>query len=128
MPDITLNVMDVLLVDDDPHIRDMLVQLLEDEGYNVLSAANGRDAVELLRGARELPRVIVLDLMMPVMNGWEFRATQRQDPSLAPIPVIVLSADHQVPRHAAELQVQAYLQKPVDFDALLRLVGNYTQG
>src|SRR3954470_12387725 len=83
----------VLVVDDDPDIRESVRLVLEDEGYEVEEAADGAAALALLRAATTRPDVILLDLMMPVMNGWQFRAAQLADDDLADIPVIVLSAD-----------------------------------
>src|SRR5438445_696734 len=88
---------DVLLVDDDFEICDTLSQLLQDEGYSVATASNGLEALHYLRGAT-LPRLILLDLMMPVMNGWQFRHEQQRDPELASIPLVVLSADRPTQR------------------------------
>src|SRR5690349_16993945 len=82
----------VLVVDDDADIRETVSLILEDEGYEVQSAQDGAAALGVLR-AGPLPDVILLDLMMPVMNGWQFREQQTRDPRLAAIPVVVLSAD-----------------------------------
>ena len=81
----------ILLVDDDPDIRSAVKEFLHHEGFTVVPAPNGADALNTLRtGFR--PNVIVLDIMMPVMDGWDFRAAQLADPSLRDIPVIVISA------------------------------------
>jgi len=111
----------VLIVEDDFDIRDALVQVLRDEGYGVAAASNGAAGLELLRDHGQVG-LILLDLRMPVMDGWEFRATQRRDPTLSEIPVVVLSADHGAERSAQSLQVDGFLQKPVELDALLTLV------
>lgn len=116
----------VFIVDDDFGIRDAFREILEEQGYTVASAANGRVALdELRRGGR--PCVILLDLMMPVMDGWQFRAEQQKDPSLAEIPVVVLSADTQVKQKAAFLRAAGYLQKPIEMDTLLATVSHYCQ-
>lgn len=115
----------VLVVDDDVAIREALEAVLEDEGYAVQGAANGREALKILRSGTGAPAVILLDLMMPVMNGWEFRAEQQGDPNLAPIPVVVLSADRDIAAKAAALQAPAYLAKPVNLDVLLDTVRGY---
>src|SRR5216684_2351169 len=81
----------VLIVEDDDDLRDMMAQLLTIEGFRAVAVANGREALEHLQSA-EKPDVILLDLMMPVMDGWEFRRRQKADPDLAQVPVIVLSA------------------------------------
>jgi len=81
----------VLLVEDDLPIRDSLGEALTEEGFDVSTAGNGAEALERLRSGR-LPSVIVLDLMMPVMDGWDFRQEQLGDPALRDIPVVVVSA------------------------------------
>jgi CheY-like chemotaxis protein len=114
----------VLVVEDDRDIRETLVEILQDEGYRVASAANGRAALEMLR--RDGPtNLILLDLMMPVMNGWEFRGEQQQDPTLAQIPIVVLSGDRNVVQKAASLNPAACLDKPIDIDRLLETVARY---
>lgn len=111
----------VLIVEDDFDVRDTLGMTLEAEGYRVEGAANGQEAIERLQRA-DPPCLILLDLMMPVMDGWEFRAAQLRDPTLARIPVVVISADGSVARKASALGVAGYLRKPLDFDALLQTV------
>jgi CheY-like chemotaxis protein len=106
-------------VEDDEDLRDMMAQMLTIEGFNAATAANGREALEYLHGQSK-PHVILLDLMMPVMDGWEFRRQQQADPELAPVPVIVLSALD--PARAAAVDAAAFLKKPLDFDRLLELV------
>jgi CheY-like chemotaxis protein len=109
----------VLIVEDDEDLRDMMAQMLTIEGFHAATAANGREALEYLH-AGDKPHVILLDLMMPVMDGWEFRRQQQADPALAPVPVIVLSALDQ--NRAATVDAAAFLKKPLDFDRLLELV------
>jgi CheY-like chemotaxis protein len=115
----------VLVVDDDAAIRDVLAEVLQDEGYVVRSAANGREALAVLRQGPGVPAIILLDLMMPVMSGWEFRAAQCEDPALAEIPVIVLSAGRDLSVGAASVRAVSYLPKPVDLDVLLDTVSRY---
>jgi CheY-like chemotaxis protein len=115
---------EVLVVEDDFAIRETLRELLEDEGYDVSWASNGREALELL--AHRAPRVILLDLMMPVMDGWEFRVAQQKDPALARIPVVVISADHALDQKVAALAVDGWLAKPFELDALLTTLRRYT--
>jgi len=111
----------VLVVDDDHDIRDTLRELLEIEGLRVVSAANGREALQRLRnGVR--PDVILLDLMMPEMSGWEFRGEQLSDPCIADIPVVLLSATPDVRKTAHELRAAGWVRKPFDLDELLELV------
>jgi CheY-like chemotaxis protein len=112
----------VLIVEDDPDLREMMAQLLTLEGFQAATVSNGREALDYL-GDRDTPEVILLDLMMPVMDGWEFRRRQRQDPDLSRVPVIVLSALDQA--RAGGLDPAAFLKKPLDFDRLLQLVRSY---
>jgi CheY-like chemotaxis protein len=107
----------VLIVEDDHDTREMLGHFLELEGYEVEKAANGREALDALRAADDAS-VILLDLMMPVMDGWQFRAVQRQDESLARIPVVVLTAAGARDR-MPPIDADAWLAKPVDLDVLL---------
>jgi CheY-like chemotaxis protein len=115
----------VLIVEDDADLREMMAQILTLEGFGAQTAANGREALEYLgrldRTAR--PKVILLDLMMPIMDGWEFRRRQRADPAMAAVPVVVLTALDQA--RAADLQPDAFLRKPLDLDQLLELVRHY---
>lgn len=112
----------ILIVEDDADLREMMAQLLTLEGFHTTTVANGREALEYLsRGDR--PEVILLDLMMPVMDGWEFRRQQEADPSLAGVPVIVLSALDQ--SRASDVHATHFLKKPLDFDRLLDLVRRY---
>jgi two-component system cell cycle sensor histidine kinase/response regulator CckA len=106
----------ILVVEDDRSIRDVLRGILEDEGYSVAMAADGRQALERLRSSAA-PDVIVLDLRMPVMDGWQFRAAQKTDPAVAGIPVLAISADGSA--KAAAIDAAAYLRKPLSSDALL---------
>jgi len=112
----------ILIVEDDADLREMMAQLLTLEGYRASTVANGREALEYLSGG-DKPDVILLDLMMPVMDGWEFRRHQQADPALADVPVIVLSALDQ--SRTANVSAHAFLKKPLDFDRLLELVRNY---
>jgi len=112
----------VLVVEDDPDIRFGLAVLLEDEGYAVVTAANGREALARLQAMPVPPFVILLDLMMPDMDGWEFRAEQRSLPLLATIPVIVLSAAADLPTRTAKLGVAGVLQKPIHVGELLQAI------
>jgi signal transduction histidine kinase len=108
-----------LLVEDDSAIRTTLADLLRDDGCAVTTAGHGREALSHLRQAGT-PDVIILDLMMPVMDGWEFRLEQEADPTLAGIPVIAMSAD--VSAKARAIAAAAYVRKPIDFDTLVRQI------
>ena len=112
----------VLIVEDDEDLREMMAQLLTLEGYDSATVSNGREALDYLHHC-STPHVILLDLMMPVMDGWEFRRQQEADPALAPVPVIVLSALDQA--RAAKIHAAAFLKKPLDFDRLLSLIRMY---
>jgi CheY-like chemotaxis protein len=111
----------VLIVEDDADLREMMAQLLTLEGYHTETVANGREALKYLHEAPR-PDVILLDLMMPIMDGWEFRKRQRNDPNLADVPVIVLTALDQAQARASDLNGVDFLKKPLDFDRLLELV------
>jgi CheY-like chemotaxis protein len=108
----------ILIVDDDADVREMLSQFFSIEGYEVATARNGQEALEQLRQG-QLADLILLDLMMPVMDGWQFRMEQQRDPHLAPIPVVVLSAVYNARERAALLGAVDYMQKPVEFDKLI---------
>jgi len=107
----------ILLVEDDADVRGALAALLEGEGYQVVEAAHGGEALAHLRATTFC--LILLDLMMPVMNGWQFRAEQLKDPALAAVPVVVVTADNSVAEKAAEVGAAGYLLKPIDFSELL---------
>ena len=109
----------VFVVEDDVDTRDMMGRFLELEGFTVEVAANGKQALERLNAGVH-PCVILLDLMMPVMNGWEFRAVLQADPQLSRVPVIVISALTE--DMARRLGAADYLPKPVDLDRLLEAV------
>ena len=112
----------ILVVEDDRDIRESLVELLQEEGYDVVAARHGAEALECLRANGTLPSLIVLDLMMPVMDGRTFRREQRTDTRLAGIPVLVLSADRAVFTQAAELGAAGALSKPIKPDLLLHAI------
>jgi CheY-like chemotaxis protein len=109
----------LLVVEDDENIRESLSDLLRDEGATPTTAANGHEALQELRTSR-VPDLILLDLMMPVMDGWEFRVEQRSDEALATIPLIAMSAD--MSAKARAIAADAYIRKPLDFSALVRRI------
>ena len=111
----------LLVVDDDDDIRESLSDLLTHEGYEVSQAKQGLDALAQLRKGL-LPSLILLDLMMPKMNGWEFLAAQRADASLAGLPVVVLSAERSPLSKDTEPQVRGRLPKPFDITQLLAVI------
>lgn len=114
----------VFVVEDDPDILDTLAEVLEDRGFTVGTAVNGADALAKLREASERPEVIVLDLMMPVMDGWQFRSAQRADPRLAEIPVVLISAHVDARDVAAKLELAGWVQKPIDLERLTRILSD----
>ncbi len=119
---------DVLVVDDDDAIRHTLKLLLEQSGYVVRDAYNGENALEMLRASPKLPSVILLDLNMPIMTGWEFRLEQKRDPLLAEIPVIIISADRSLEHQPFSIDAIGYFRKPLDIAELLTLVNDYCEG
>src|SRR4051794_1739513 len=112
----------VLVVEDDVDVREALVEALGDHGYVLQAAGNGREALELLRGGASRPCLILLDLMMPQMDGRQFRVAQLEDPELSTIPVIVLSAHANVADLTRQMGVRGYLKKPVELEALLSTI------
>jgi two-component system, chemotaxis family, chemotaxis protein CheY len=114
----------VLVVEDDLAIQEALRFLLELEGYSVRSARNGREALYHLR-QDTTPCVILLDLMMPVMNGAEFCHELRRDRAFEPHRVVVMSADSGVEEKARALNAHAYVRKPLDVDAVLDILARY---
>ena len=103
------------MVDDDSGVRELLMRSLSFEGFDVMEAANGQDALTQLRTGRH-PSVIVLDLRMPVMDGWAFRIAQRADPKIARIPVVILSGADA--HRFQEIEAVAALEKPVSLSQL----------
>jgi CheY-like chemotaxis protein len=112
----------ILIVDDDDDVRDACVAVLGEEGYTTRTARNGREALDLLHQDLH-PAVILLDLMMPEMNGFEFRARQLADPSIADLPVVVLTAGTMSDR-IRQLHPDACLTKPFELDDLLGAVAS----
>jgi CheY-like chemotaxis protein len=111
----------VLVVDDDPNIRRMIIAALKRDGYEFLEAPNGREALDLMRA--EHPDVVVLDLMMPVLSGWDVLRERSDDPTLQSIPVIIISANRDPEVATAVSQgICAFLPKPFDIGALSALV------
>jgi CheY-like chemotaxis protein len=109
----------ILVVEDDHDIRVSVRNLLEDEGYRVLSVTDGRTALDVLEEADPAPSLIILDLMLPVMDGWKFAERLRARPRFAGIPILIMSAYDAPPPPA---RIVGFVKKPIDTDALLRLV------
>lgn len=114
----------VLVVDDDRELRETVRDILDGEGYPTATAANGEEALAYLRAAAP-PRLILLDLSMPVMDGVTFREEQRKDPAIAAIPVVVFSAAAQVADRVRHLAVDGVLKKPIKLEHLLGVVARY---
>lgn len=115
----------VLLAEDDADTRESTMALLEHEGYEGIAVSNGREALDVLRqGFR--PCVILLDLAMPEMDGFEFRRLQLRDPELADIPVFVLSAGaYAKEMDARRMGMQTFFRKPMDVDAFMNAIGQH---
>ncbi len=109
----------ILVVEDDADARAALIDILEITGFAAVPAGNGREALDYLRRASK-PSCIILDLLMPEMDGWEFRIEQKNDPKIATVPVIVVTAFG-----GATIDADEILVKPIDVDHLLRIIGNY---
>lgn len=114
-----------VVVDDDAPIREALCMVLEDQGWRCLQAANGAAGLALLRELEMLPSLILLDLTMPVMSGWEFRRAQMEDARLAPIPTYVLTAVGDVRATSLALEPERNLRKPIDLGLLLELASRH---
>jgi two-component system, chemotaxis family, chemotaxis protein CheY len=112
----------VLVVDDDIDGLEAMIDVLRAAGYEAVGAVGGRQAIDYLRGAPRLPDVILLDLMMPYMDGHGFRAEQRSDARLAAIPVVVVTADGDARGKAAALEAAGGLTKPLEMRPLLEMV------
>jgi DNA-binding response OmpR family regulator len=113
----------VLIVEDDDDVRGALAAFLEAEGYRVREASDGAAALRELRAGSV--GLVLLDLWMPGMNGWEFRAEQVKDVTLADVPVVVITADQAAARRATALGVSGCMTKPIEFPELLAHVARY---
>lgn len=114
----------LLLVEDDRALQESLCELLEDSGFQVVCADNGRQALDYLQDGPR-PCVVLLDLMMPVMNGWEFREEQVRDAKLSDIPVVVLSADGRAEMKARMLGAEGWLRKPIEMNQLFGMLERF---
>ena len=118
----------VLVVEDDLEIRESLMEILEENGYQPVGAANGYEGLDKLRTFEQLPCLILLDLMMPVMDGRMFRQEQLRSPEFASIPVVVLSAYRNVAEETQGMSVAAFLKKPMKLDDVLGVVRRHCPG
>ena len=109
----------ILIVEDDLDVARLLGEVLEAEGYDTAIAANGREALDHLQKNNHRPDLILLDMMMPVMDGWKFREEQRKLPALASNPVVTVTADGDARGKAASIQAAGYILKPLSIDTLL---------
>jgi CheY-like chemotaxis protein len=116
--------MSILIIDDEPEISRLISEVLTEEGYMVDQTANGYAALAYLRAVPTLPCVILLDLMMPLMSGWDFLRVQQSDAMLASIPTVVISAAHTF-EAAKVLGAQDCLVKPLDLDYIVNIVQRY---
>ncbi len=112
----------VLVVDDDRDARGLLTAVLEGAEYDVLQAADGAEALRVLSAHATRCNIILLDLMMPVMNGWDFRRKQRESAHLAGIPVLLMSAGAHIDAASGDMDVVGFMTKPVEVDDLLAKV------
>jgi CheY-like chemotaxis protein len=114
----------VLVVDDDPFVRESLSELLDAKGYSVLLAENGQKAIEMLKKTPRVPCLVVLDLAMPVMDGRGFLKERAEDPALRDIPVVVVSGSMQSGEPIEG--IDAFLRKPVTVDRLLEIIDQHS--
>jgi CheY-like chemotaxis protein len=111
----------ILVVEDDPDLAQLVAEVLESAGYRTAIAGNGVEALNQLRMSTH-PDLILLDMMMPVMDGWKFREEQCKEPALASIPVVTVTADGDARGKAAAIQAAGYVTKPITIDSLLDAV------
>jgi DNA-binding response OmpR family regulator len=111
----------ILIVDDDPAIRDVVSDILEMSDYCVKTASNGAEALDTIRVDR--PAAVLLDLMMPIMDGWEFLREYKGQAAVAPVPVVIMSAAQDASQVAGQLGAQAFLAKPFEIETILAIVG-----
>ncbi len=111
----------ILLLEDDIDIQEAIRGILEEEGYEIKSTVNGKEGLQFLSFAERIPDLILLDLMMPEMNGYEFRLRQLRDPKIASIPTVVLSARNQI-EDVEKLSFNEYVKKPLDLITLIDVV------
>ncbi len=114
----------VVVIDDDTDILESIAIVLDGAGYDAQTASNGAEALERVR-RNQRPCLILLDLMMPGMNGWQFRAAQMQDEAIATIPIVVMTGFPAAVENAASLRAAACLKKPIDLDDLLDTVARF---
>ena len=116
----------ILIVDDDVAIRQAATDILSDEGYQVVTANNGREALDFLRSSVVRPALILLDLSMPEMDGWAFRNEQKHDPLLQSIPIVVFTTQERL-TDALRMASADFVPKPVNFERLIATVSRFCQ-
>jgi CheY-like chemotaxis protein len=114
----------ILVVEDDTSIRELLVELLESEGYGVASAVNGLEGLKILQSESN-PDLILIDLMMPVMDGYSFRTEQLKNPIWSKIPTVVMSAEANAKEKMKNFNITAFLSKPVELETILKTVAQF---
>lgn len=117
-----LNGRRILIVEDEEDIRETLRDFFEGEGCKVSTAGHGEEALQTL-ASEEQPHLILLDLMMPVMNGEEFVAKKNEDASFSKIPVLIMSADHQTEQRAQAMKIKHFIRKPLSLNRLISMAG-----
>lgn len=115
----------ILVVEDDTSIRELLVELLESEGYAVASAINGLEGLKYLQTEIN-PDLILIDLMMPIMDGYTFRTEQLKNPLWSKIPTVVMSAEANAKEKMKNFSITAFLSKPVELDTILKTVALFS--
>ncbi|MBI4040316.1 MAG: response regulator [Deltaproteobacteria bacterium] len=121
--------MKILIVEDDEDLRISFSQLLELEGYEPICACHGQEALDILKNMQELPSLILLDLMMPIMDGFTFRKIQVQDPHLSQIPIVIMTAHRNVDIQKIKTGTSpmVYMQKPVDLDEMISIIHHFSK-
>lgn len=112
----------ILIVEDEKDIRKNLKKILEMEGYLVEQAENGKEALAILHSSTSLPAMIILDLMMPVMDGFEFRDQQEKIPKIATIPIAIMTADDHIDEKKMRIRAAAAMKKPASIQTILDTV------
>jgi CheY-like chemotaxis protein len=115
----------ILVVEDDTSIRELLVELLESEGYSVVSAVNGLEGLKVLQSESH-PDLILIDLMMPVMDGYSFRTEQLKNVIWSKIPTVVMSAEANAKEKMKNFNITAFLSKPVELETILKTVARFS--
>ena len=115
----------ILIVEDDNSIRELLVELLQGEGYEVGSAVNGLEGIHYLQ-KHQAPDLILIDLMMPIMDGYTFRTEQLKNADWAKIPIVVMSAEANAKEKLKNFGITAFLSKPVELETILKAVELYS--